>query len=64
MSLLRQGIGFIDWTDQRQGGLRNDAVDAIKLKLLTNAPQHQARKTGTVLVVEFVPNAVPLRARV
>ena len=57
------GIGFIDWTDQRQGGLRNDAVDAIKLKLLTNAPATN-KKNGTVLVVEFVPNAVPLRARV
>lgn len=35
---LPSGVGFLNWVQQRQGGLRNTDPDAIKLKLLTAAP--------------------------
>jgi len=35
---LFTGVGYIDWRDQRRGGLANFVKDALKFKFLTNAP--------------------------
>ncbi len=32
------GVAYIDWIDQRRGGLANFVAEAIKWRFLTNAP--------------------------
>ena len=57
------GFGYVNWVDQRQGGLRNGAIDALKIKLLTAAPA-AGKQNALTLLTKFLPNAVPLEARV
>lgn len=57
------GVAFIDWVDQRSGGLRNNAVDALKIKLLTASPA-SGKKNGLKLITEYIPNGVNLEGRV
>ena len=57
------GVGFVNWVDQRQGGLRNGAIDALKIKILTKAPTAN-KKNGVVLLTKFIPGGVALESRV
>ena len=57
------GVGYINWVDQRQGGLRNGAVDALKMRMLTAAPTAN-KKNGVTVVTKFIVGAVPLQPRV
>jgi len=47
------GVAYIDWIDQRRGGLANFVAEAIKWRFLTNAPE--ATETDSIdLYTRFV----------
>lgn len=53
---LPAGVGFLNWVQQRQGGLRNTDPDAIKLKLLTAAPA-SGKKNAIIVYRKFFAGA-------
>lgn len=53
---LPGGVGFLNWVQQRQGGLRNTDPDAIKIKLLTAAPASN-KKNAIIVYRKFFAGA-------
>ena len=54
LASLPTGIVYIDWRDQRQGGLLNQDVEALKLRILTNAPAAN-KKNAIRILREYIP---------
>lgn len=48
------GIWYADWTDLRQGGLRNLDVEALKYRFLTHAPAGNTKNAIRILK-KFIP---------
>jgi len=48
------GSVYFDWVDQRNGGLSNISVDALKYKFLTNAPASN-KKNAIRIYKKFIP---------
>lgn len=55
---LPTGVGYINWVQQRQGGLRNTDPDAIKLQTLTPAPA-SGKQNGYIVYRKFFAGQVP-----
>jgi len=51
------GVICVPWTDQRQGGLQNYEDDAIKIRLLTQAPA-SGKKNQIQIFTRYIPRAV------
>lgn len=51
------GFYYLAWTDQRQGGLQNYEDDALKLRLLTQAPA-TSKKNQIQVFTRYIPRAV------
>lgn len=51
------GFYYLPWTDQRQGGLQNYEDDALKLRLLTQAPA-SGKKNQIQILTRYIPRAV------
>ena len=53
---LPAGSLYLDWLDQRQGGLRNFDVEALKLRILTKAPT-AAKNNAIRIIKQYIPAA-------
>ena len=54
LETLPAGSLYLDWLDQRQGGLRNFDVEALKLRILTQAPA--AAKANAIRIIKtYIP---------
>ena len=54
LETLPAGMLYLDWKDQRQGGLRNLDVEALKIRILTAAPA-ATKKNSLRILKKYIP---------
>ena len=54
LETLPEGMLYADWKDQRQGGIRNLDVEAVKIRILTAAPA-AGKKNSLRILKKYIP---------